>query len=59
MLTRPRRWRSRALSLLVVATIEGLLLIARAYRDCGALMTVAAELEAVVEASLPRRRRVA
>src|SRR5262249_36771718 len=51
--------RAVALALLVVAAIEGLLLIARAYRDCGALTTVAAELEAVVNASVPRRRRVA
>ena len=50
--------RANALALLVLSSIEGLLLIARAYRDCGALMTVAAELEAVVEAALPRRRAV-
>jgi len=48
--------RANALALLVVSSIEGLLLIARAYRDCGALMTVAAELEVAVEAALPRRR---
>jgi TetR/AcrR family transcriptional repressor of lmrAB and yxaGH operons len=51
--------RANALALLVVSSIEGVLLIARADRDCGALMTVAAELEAIVAAALPRRRRVA
>jgi TetR/AcrR family transcriptional repressor of lmrAB and yxaGH operons len=48
--------RARALALLVVSAIEGLLVIARAYRDCGALTTVAVELEALVEAALPPRR---
>jgi TetR/AcrR family transcriptional repressor of lmrAB and yxaGH operons len=51
--------RANALALLVIASIEGLLLLARAERDCGALVTVSAELEAIVEAALPRRRRVA
>lgn len=51
--------RAHALALLVVSSIEGLLLIVRANRDCSALMTVAAELERVVAAELPRRRRAA
>jgi TetR/AcrR family transcriptional repressor of lmrAB and yxaGH operons len=51
--------RATALALLVVSSIEGVLMIARADRDCGALMTVAAELEAIVAAALPRRRRAA
>jgi TetR/AcrR family transcriptional repressor of lmrAB and yxaGH operons len=51
--------RAQALSLLVMSSIEGLLLIARANRDCSALMTVAAELERVVAAELPRRVRAA
>jgi TetR/AcrR family transcriptional regulator, lmrAB and yxaGH operons repressor len=51
--------RAGALAVLVVASIEGLLLVARAYRDCGPILAVAAELETVVAAALPRRRRVA
>jgi TetR/AcrR family transcriptional repressor of lmrAB and yxaGH operons len=51
--------RADALALLVLAAIEGMLLLARAERDCGALTTVAAELEAIVAAALPRRRRPA
>ena len=51
--------RADALALLVLAAIEGMLLLARAERDCGALTTVAAELEAIVAAALPRRRRTA
>jgi len=51
--------RAQALALLVMSSIEGLLLIARANRDCSALATVAAELERVVAADLPRRRRAA
>jgi len=51
--------RADALALLVLAAIEGMLLLARAYRDCGALNSVAAELEAVVAAAMPRRRRAA
>ena len=47
--------RADALALLVVASIEGLLLVARAYRDCGPILVVAAELETVVAAALPRR----
>ena len=47
--------RANALALLVQSALEGLLIIARAYRDVTPLMTVAAELEAVVEAALPKR----
>jgi TetR/AcrR family transcriptional repressor of lmrAB and yxaGH operons len=46
--------RADGLALLVVTSIEGALLIARAYRDCDPLLKLAAELEAVVEAALPR-----
>jgi TetR/AcrR family transcriptional repressor of lmrAB and yxaGH operons len=49
--------RADALALLVIAAIEGMLLLARAERDCAALTTVAAELEAIIAAALPRRRR--
>jgi TetR/AcrR family transcriptional regulator, lmrAB and yxaGH operons repressor len=48
--------RARALALLVCAAIEGLLLFARAYRDCGPLTTVAAELERAVARAMPNRR---
>lgn len=48
--------RADALALLVVASIEGTLLIARAYRDCSPMLRVAAELEAIVEAALPPTR---
>lgn len=48
--------RAYGLALLVEASIEGLLLIARAYRDVGPLMAVAAELETVVGAARPPRR---
>jgi AcrR family transcriptional regulator len=47
--------RAKSLGLLVVASIEGAMLMARAYRDCGPLSTVADELEAVVKDALPRR----
>lgn len=49
--------RAAALALLAVTAIEGALLAARAYRDIKPLMTVGAELEAVLSAALPRRRR--
>jgi len=52
----PKR-RAQALALLVESSIEGLLLIARAYRDDGPLLLVAAELEEVVTAAMPRRPR--
>ena len=48
--------RAASLALLVCAAIEGLLLFARAYRDCGPLLTVAAELERVVDETAPKRR---
>jgi len=48
--------RAKPLGLLIVASIEGAMLMARAYRDCGPLLTVADELEAVVKSALPRRR---
>jgi TetR/AcrR family transcriptional repressor of lmrAB and yxaGH operons len=51
--------RAQALALLALSSIEGALLLARANRDCGALMTIAAELERVVAAELPRRGRAA
>jgi TetR/AcrR family transcriptional repressor of lmrAB and yxaGH operons len=50
------RRRAQTLALLVEASLEGLLLIARAYRDTAPLITVGAELERVVTAALPRRR---
>lgn len=49
--------RAHSLAILVESSIEGLLLIARAYRDCGPLMIVAAELERVVTEALPKQRR--
>jgi TetR/AcrR family transcriptional repressor of lmrAB and yxaGH operons len=51
--------RAQTLAVFVVSAIEGALVMARGYRDCGPLTTVAAELETVVAAALPRRRRVA
>lgn len=48
--------RARTSALLVVAAIEGALLIARAFRDCGPITDLAAELESLVAADLPRRR---
>ena len=49
--------RATSLALLSVTAIEGALLAARAYRDIKPLMTVGAELEAVLTAALPRRKR--
>ena len=49
--------RAAALALLAVTAIEGALLAARAYRDVKPLMTVGAELESVLSAALPRRKR--
>ncbi|MFM9844356.1 MAG: TetR/AcrR family transcriptional regulator [Dongiaceae bacterium] len=49
--------RAASLALLSVTAIEGALLAARAYRDIKPLMTVGAELEAVLSAALPRRKR--
>jgi TetR/AcrR family transcriptional regulator, lmrAB and yxaGH operons repressor len=53
------RRRAASLALLVVSSIEGLLLIARAYRDVAPLTQGAVELEAAVAAALPRRGRSA
>ena len=50
----PRR-RAFALAQLVISSIEGSMLLARAYRESGPLMTVAAELEMIVATGLPRR----
>lgn len=44
--------RAYALALLVESSIEGLLLIARSYRNADLLLSVAAELEAVIEGML-------
>lgn len=49
--------RARGLALLVVAAIEGALLIARAFRDCEPIIDLADGLETIVAAALPRRRR--
>jgi TetR/AcrR family transcriptional regulator, lmrAB and yxaGH operons repressor len=49
--------RAAPLALLAVTAIEGALLAARAYRDIKPLMTVGVELEAVLAAALPRRKR--
>ncbi len=51
----PKR-RADALALLVISSIEGALVITRAYRDCRSLTTTAAELEAAVAAALPQQR---
>jgi TetR/AcrR family transcriptional repressor of lmrAB and yxaGH operons len=48
--------RATSLALLTVATIEGALLIARAYRDCAPITDMAAELEAIIAAAAPRGR---
>lgn len=45
--------RAEALAFLVESSIEGVLLIARAYRDTAVVRRVAIELEAVVAAALP------
>ncbi len=49
--------RAASLAILVISAIEGALVMARAYRDCAALLAVGADLETVVDAALPRRRR--
>jgi TetR/AcrR family transcriptional regulator, lmrAB and yxaGH operons repressor len=46
--------RARSLSLLVVSALEGLFLIARAYRDPAALQEVGEVLEAIIQQALPR-----
>jgi AcrR family transcriptional regulator len=48
--------RADALALLVVSSIEGLLVMARAYRDVAPMLTVAAELERIVAAATPKRQ---
>jgi len=53
------RRRARPLALLVESSIEGLLLMGRAYRDAAVLMTVAAELEAMIVAACSPARRSA
>jgi len=50
----PKR-KAHALALLVQSSLEGLLLISRAYRDPSPLCIVAGELERVIEESLPRQ----
>lgn len=51
--------RAQAVAVLVESSIEGALLIARAYREVQPLLTVGAELESVVNNAVPRRRRTA
>ena len=45
--------RAESLALLVEATMEGMLVMARAWRDIAALHSVAAELVALVAAAVP------
>ncbi|MGE5147022.1 MAG: TetR/AcrR family transcriptional regulator [Candidatus Eiseniibacteriota bacterium] len=47
--------RADALAHLVVSSIEGLLVVARAYRDVTPMLTVAAELERIVAAATPKK----
>jgi TetR/AcrR family transcriptional repressor of lmrAB and yxaGH operons len=54
----PRR-RARTLALLVESSIEGLLLMGRAYRDSDVLMAVAVELETIIAAACGSVRRSA
>jgi TetR/AcrR family transcriptional repressor of lmrAB and yxaGH operons len=49
--------RAYPLAVLVEASIEGAMVIARTYRDPGPLLSLAAQLEAVVRAALPQRQR--
>jgi TetR/AcrR family transcriptional repressor of lmrAB and yxaGH operons len=49
------RRRAAALALLVISSIEGAMLLARAYRQTAPLLTAAAELEMIVGEALPRR----
>jgi TetR/AcrR family transcriptional repressor of lmrAB and yxaGH operons len=49
--------RAGALALLVESSIEGLLLITRAYRATAPWLIVAAELESIVAQAIPPRRR--
>jgi TetR/AcrR family transcriptional repressor of lmrAB and yxaGH operons len=48
--------RAAALAIMTQATFEGLLLIARAYRDTAPIATAAEELAAAVEAAAPTRK---
>ena len=50
--------RAAALAMLVEAAMEGLLLVARAYRDPAALDVVATELAAIVAAAVPAPEHV-
>lgn len=45
--------RAASLALLAVSTLEGLLLVARAYRDAGPVRRMAAEIEAIIAAAIP------
>lgn len=45
--------RADSLALLAVSTLEGLLLVARAYRDTAPLRAMAREIEAIIAASMP------
>jgi TetR/AcrR family transcriptional regulator, lmrAB and yxaGH operons repressor len=49
--------RAHTLALLVESSIEGLMIIARTTRDSSALLSVADELAALVEAAAPKSRR--
>jgi hypothetical protein len=49
--------RASSLALLVESSIEGLLLIVRAYRDTAPLMSVAKELETIMTAATPATPR--
>jgi len=49
--------RARNLAILVEASLEGSMLIARAYRDTAAMMAIATELEQVVRAAMPQPGR--
>ena len=49
--------RARSIAVMFVSSVEGALMMDRAYRDVGPLLTAAAEFEALVAAALPKRRR--
>ena len=51
--------RANALALLTQSSFEGLLVIARAYRDTGPILETAEELAAVVDAAVPSGRAAA
>ncbi len=48
--------RADALALLAVSTLEGLLLVARAWRDAGPVRRMAGEIEAIIAAAIPPAR---